>query len=216
MMRIERDKYNSREEVQTLKSLDPKWSSKKFSWKIKDNNGRWFDVRKKIKPILLEMTKSHCSFCDVFISSDFFHPSIEHFKPKSIFPLYAYKWENLFISCEGCTEKKGDNYSSYLLKPDHKDYDFEKYFEILVDGRLVPNSSLSDCRRAMADCTLKLYALNGRNDLVKRRKEEIKNYLLRRATSGEVISVSEEVSFRFVYLIKINHETLEFIESCCK
>lgn len=81
---------------------------------------------------LRRMTNDHCAFCDRYApekDSD----SIEHFKPKVMFPLLSFTWSNLFLCCVGC-QKRPKNWKQYetkrnlILKPDVASYDFFKYF----------------------------------------------------------------------------------------
>ncbi len=125
---------------------------------------RWRRNRKKGKDDLLRdlsaMTQHHCSFCDAYPMGRRLQPTIEHFRPKTIFPLLAYKWDNLFLCCRRCQEK-GDNFDEKLLKPDADDYDFDTYFAIeWATGELKPNPVASSENQKKAEITIKLYKLN--------------------------------------------------------
>jgi uncharacterized protein (TIGR02646 family) len=72
------------------------------------------------------LTNDHCCFCDKHApeqDSD----SIEHFKPKHIYPKVAYAWSNLFLCCTGC-QKRAKGWKTYehkqhlVLKPDVASY----------------------------------------------------------------------------------------------
>ena len=82
--------------VQKLLGADPypTWDGKgEFDWSVQIN-GRGFNIRKMLLPVLLEMTHKHCAFCDYYpLSSDHFHASIEHYQPKckDKFPEKAYE-----------------------------------------------------------------------------------------------------------------------------
>ena len=75
-------------------------STYKFSWRT--YQGKKVNVH--LVPVLVKMTKDHCSFCDGYPMRAFGGNSIEHFKPKSNPRYYrlAYQWENLFLSCPVC------------------------------------------------------------------------------------------------------------------
>jgi uncharacterized protein (TIGR02646 family) len=126
-----------------------------FSWRRYQNKGRT-----ELAADLSAMTQHHCSFCDAHPMGSRIKETIEHFKPKSKFPLLAYQWENLFICCGICQEK-GDEFHDMLLKPDVKNYDFDDYFDIdWVTGKLMPNAMATPDNRARAELTIKLYKLN--------------------------------------------------------
>ena len=141
-----------------------KWGNKYKENQIKGTKFNWFShngetVNHKLLPTLKIMTANHCSFCDG-------HPmtrignTIEHFRPKSIFPELSYQWENLFLCCGNC-QKKGDQFNELLLKPDEIDYEFHRYFDYNFEtGCLRPNpySDVKDQHRARI--TLIIYGLN--------------------------------------------------------
>ncbi|MCB1190969.1 MAG: TIGR02646 family protein [Leptospiraceae bacterium] len=124
-----------------------------------------------IQEPLLEMTRSHCAFCDGFFEQS--PVTIEHFKPKSIFPELAYEWNNLFPCCYTC-QQKSDDYKDLLLKPDELEYEYEKYFyNDYVTGEIVPNPKALVKDMARAEYTIKVYNLiaEGRNQGRKRYKK---------------------------------------------
>jgi uncharacterized protein (TIGR02646 family) len=127
--------------------------SARFTWHGKKN---WVDLSVRLS----QMTQHHCSFCDVFEVGPDVASTIEHFRPKSLFPLLAYQWENLFICCHNC-QSKGNKFDDALLKPDIKDYEFDYYFDIdWISGKLIPNIDISDEEQHRALVTIKLYKLN--------------------------------------------------------
>jgi uncharacterized protein (TIGR02646 family) len=128
-------------------------------------------INKLLLPILMKMTSilgeeenAHCSFCDGFPIQPVSANSIEHFRPKSLFPLLAYAWENLFYCCSKCQESKLEDFDERLLKPDVLDYSFEYYFQYdSKTGKIVSNpdrleSNFQDFQRA--EKTIELYGLN--------------------------------------------------------
>jgi len=47
------------------------------------------------------MTQAHCAFCDGQIGAES-RETVEHFRPKGLFPELAYAWDNLFPCCDLC------------------------------------------------------------------------------------------------------------------
>jgi len=194
MMKIDRISYVTHPDVQKLVNANLTWNPEngKFKWKV-TIGGEEFEINKAIKPILLEMTKNHCAFCDYLISSDFFHPSIEHFEPKSKCPEKAYLWENLFPSCNGCTEKKDDKFDIKLLKPDEDSYSFGVYFTVTGDGKIEPALTADGITRERAEVTIEIYKLNKRGTLLKERKKHFEDY----QKLGPIIN-EDDRNFRFL------------------
>ena len=100
-----------------------------FSWHTYKNE--------KVDQILLEqlriLTNNHCSFCDKYAPEED-SDSIEHFYPKKLFCSKAFTWSNLFLCCTGCQKspkgwkKRESTDRKKILKPDHPDYSFDKFF----------------------------------------------------------------------------------------
>ena len=135
--------------------LEETRSSRVFSWRRNKKCGY-----EELIDELSEMTNDHCSFCDSYPMVRRIRHTIEHFKPKTKFPLLAYKWNNLFLCCDLC-QQKGDEFDEKLLKPDDDDYCFDDFFDIKWDtGELIPNVDASEKDRQRAETTIRLYGLN--------------------------------------------------------
>ena len=150
-----------------LKEKEEEWGK---DWEVKytetkrSSDFKWRRYKKKgeddLREALSEMTQAHCSFCDVSPMGGVLDPTIDHFKPKTLFPLDAYKWENLFLSCRVC-QKRGNRFDEQLLKPDEDNYSFDNYFEINWDtGKLMPNRDACHEDQERARMTIKLFQLN--------------------------------------------------------
>jgi len=103
-----------------------------------------------IRPTLIAQTDYHCSYCDGFplMSAD---ETIDHFKPKSKFPLEVCNWENLYVACARCQKVKGDKFDNLLLRPDESSYDFSAYYFYDFtehEIRILPNLSIDKLERA--------------------------------------------------------------------
>lgn len=99
---------------------------------------------------LVEQTDAHCSYCDGFplMSAD---ETIDHFKPKSKFPLDVCNWDNLYVACAHCQKEKGDQFDDLLLRPDELSYNFESYFFYDYtenEIRILPNLSIDKLEKA--------------------------------------------------------------------
>jgi uncharacterized protein (TIGR02646 family) len=153
----------------------PQWLAEKYKtwgrdWKSKyEDSGkssdfRWRQHNKKSRNDLVDklcvMTQYHCSFCDGYPMGSLIKETIEHFRPKTKYPLLAYYWQNLFICCCIC-QQKGDAFDKALLKPDVASYEFDHYFDIEWDsGKIIPNIDSSAPNQQRAQVTIALYKLN--------------------------------------------------------
>ena len=143
--------------------------SSEFSWRQHNGFGKDNLVEK-----LLLMTHDHCSFCGIS-RMQVLQPTIEHFRPETVFPRLAYQWENLFISCHKCQEK-GDSFDDKLLKPDDEDYDFDTFFDIDWEtGKLEPSEVATLEQKARAKYTIEQYKLND-DGRPQARKDELETF----------------------------------------
>lgn len=162
-------------ENENYKKWGKNYAETKHSWhwhQYKNNA-----VDKLLKIDLISITKNHCSFCDAYRMPRPVESEIEHFRPKAIFPLLAYTWHNLFISCRNCQKTPaGFDMSKKnlrkLLKPDSKDYSFQKfYFFDSKTGKIeIRKVNLNTIEIERAEITRDYYNLND-EELVKSRLE---------------------------------------------
>lgn len=111
-------------------------------------------------PHLRHMTQGHCAFCDGY-PFDMSTETIEHFRPKSVYPHLAYHWDNLFLACNICQDAKLEKFNPLLIKPDEPHYKFEDYFQCnFKTGKLEPNRAGSWGNQLRAVITIRLYDLN--------------------------------------------------------
>jgi len=131
-------------------------SGKEFTWRFGEKKKR------ELKNLLKNMTAYHCSYCDSFpIGRRQIKDTIDHFRPKDIFKLLAYLWENLFIACHYCQERN-DDFDELLLKPDEADYSFDEYFAFdFTTFKIIPNPSKPIKNQERARITINLFRLNG-------------------------------------------------------
>ena len=55
-----------------------------------------------IKTALLKMSHGKCCYCECKIDEESKYLEVEHFQPKSLYPLLVVFWENLLPSCKRC------------------------------------------------------------------------------------------------------------------
>lgn len=108
------------------------------------------------------LTQNHCAFCDIFplLQSG---RTIEHFKPKSVYPEASHLWINLFYCCNACQITKMERFHESLLKPDQVEYSFNKYFVCQINDAaifILPNPRASNEDRLRAETTINIYGFN--------------------------------------------------------
>jgi uncharacterized protein (TIGR02646 family) len=143
---------------------------------------------------LLHDSQNHCAFCDLRPLRQM-GATVEHFKPKSLHFLLAYVWHNLFPCCGNC-QKKGEEFSKLLLKPDVEGFDFNDYFVYnYATGELEANPSLNLHNQDRALETCRLYQLNN-FERPEERKQVLENYL--KYIDAGVSLDKNDFSFRFM------------------
>lgn len=117
-------------------------------------------VNQKLIPLLMPQTQEHCSFCDHFPIDPPSIPTIEHLRPKAMYPLDAFRWANLYLSCTHC-QQKGVPFNESVLAPDAPDYDFDRYFRWdHTQGTLEVNENATPEERVRARHTIDYFRLN--------------------------------------------------------
>ena len=150
--------------------LVERWEAWGMRWerRLLNNPGARFNwpkfqrkpVNQLLLPHLKEQTQDHCSFCDIFPVSPPSDDTIEHFRPKSLFPKEVCRWDNLYYCCRHC-QKKLEEFDEDLLRPDDHDYDFDKYFRWdFILGTLEVNGNAPLENQKRAEVTIRLYRLN--------------------------------------------------------
>lgn len=77
----------------------------------------------KSKKELAAMSHQKCAYCESPINAER-SAAVEHYKPKSLFPLLAYDWDNYFLGCGGCNGAKSDKWplgGGAYVRPDQGD-----------------------------------------------------------------------------------------------
>ncbi len=157
-----------------------------FQWKTYQKK----KVNELLIPFLQKFTQNHCSFCDDFPFT-MSRETIEHFRPKSLFPNLAYTWENLFLCCDTCQSAKLEDFDEKLLKPDEKDYRFEDYFQCnYKTGELEANETQSPENQEKAKITIKIYELN-QEDRCKNRLRFLKYW------ENDADKIKDEFPYRY-------------------
>ncbi len=104
----------------------------------------------KVLPELHSAYGGICAFSGVFIPPVVGAKTVEHFKPKSLYPGLAYEWSNYRLVCSALNGRKSDN--DDVLDPfELKAGTFRIGF---ADGRIFPNPKLSGAARAAAQATI--------------------------------------------------------------
>jgi uncharacterized protein (TIGR02646 family) len=162
----------------------------KFPWYQHEKKS----VRDLLLPLLRNMTAGHCSFCDAFPLEGQSNEPIEHFRPKSVFPLLAYTWSNLYYCCEKCQSSKGEKWPDDVdvIAPDDPGYRWSDWFEFdYTNGQLRPNKFANELAQNRAAETIKLYGL-GLAERARRRILELKKW----NASDEQLRNIDEFAYR--------------------
>lgn len=84
-------------------------------------DARIYADKNEIRVMLAKLFYGKCSYCEAIVDMDTFNWEVEHFRPKArvdedpAHPGYywlAYKWDNLYVSCQYCNQLRRDNSKS--------------------------------------------------------------------------------------------------------
>jgi uncharacterized protein (TIGR02646 family) len=157
--------------------LSPRWEKWGKEWTERQARRQpfyWHEidgepVNRTLLPLLKAQTQDHCSFCDNFPVSPPSLDTIEHFRPKAMYPSDAYHWANLFFCCMHCQQKDGP-FSKSVIAPDAPDYEFDRYFRWdHTQGTLEVNENATPEEQAQARETIRFFRLNIDHPTVRKR-----------------------------------------------
>lgn len=114
------------------------------------------------KMALQEASFHKCMYCESKVSQVYF-ADIEHIKPKSRYPQYAFDWENLGYVCAICNGKKSDRFNE--ATPYINPYDEDPGENLLALGAFIRQKQGSE-RGEITICDIDL----NRAALIERRK----------------------------------------------
>ena len=111
------------------------------------------DVWGTAKAEITKMSNGKCAYCEGGINA-VRSGQVEHFRPKSLFPAQAYRWENYFLACGGCNGPKSDKWPEKggYLRPDRVDPSRSLCFG--EDGSVAAVAGRRDAARTVVDFEL--------------------------------------------------------------
>ncbi|MDE6607683.1 MAG: TIGR02646 family protein [Lachnospiraceae bacterium] len=117
------------------------------------------------------MNHERCSFCTKLIQDFDDEMTIEHIRIKRDYPHLIFQWNNLLCACRTCNTKRSTraHYPEKYLDPTKTD-DIEKYFCYQLDGKITANEGLDRDEREKAEYMIRLYRLNRKGLVCKRRE----------------------------------------------
>ncbi len=127
-----------------------------------------------------DMFRGKCAYCESFILHiDYGH--IEHYRPKSVYPILTFEWDNLLLACGVCNGKqfKGDkfpmidNETPAFINP-CEDNPFE-HFSFVFDENL--QKAFVYGKTIRGEITEKELGFNNRQDLLKYRSAHVQKLI---------------------------------------
>jgi uncharacterized protein (TIGR02646 family) len=169
-----------------------------FQWGSLLFNGIQTNIGESIIEVLQNLSNEHCHYCDrKQIRKGDVRPTIDHFCPKTIKPIKAFQWGNLFLACDSCQEYKGTRFSKKnLLKFDELAYNFNDYFYFDFDtAKVLTRPDISIENRHKARYTLTVLGIN-KNKRKESRLNEFEDFV-------NTIEAKRNIdNFSFRYFIK--------------
>lgn len=145
----------------------------------------------KYKKPIAAISHWQCAYCECTMNSERVC-QVEHFKPKSLFPLSAYDWDNYLLACGGCNGPKSDRWpqNGDYLRPDDPAFDPSVHLTFDANGDVVgmtPNAS-----QTITDFELKRKLLNEDRKLfisaIQQQLDLVVEFYALSAARGEVLA----------------------------
>lgn len=155
-------------------------------------------------------SNSNCSYCERQCKAvGGWAPTVDHFRPRSLFSELTYQWSNWIFSCRRCNEDyKKDKWASsgyvnpcasQLVERPERYFDYDE-----STGDVVPKHGISGTARQRALDTIDALGLSKR-DLVNPRFSSIRKFKEGLAESLTGLSFAERQGFVETFL-KMHHE----------
>lgn len=124
-----------------------------------------------------EMNHERCSFCTKVISEFDDEMTVEHIQIKRDHPRLIFQWSNMLCACRTCNTKRSTRpYVPEKYLDPTKLADIETYFSYQLDGTMAVNEDLDSEDQEKAEYMIKLYSLN-RKALVCKRREFLRKLM---------------------------------------
>ena len=122
-------------------------------------------------PILRDQHSGICNYCATWIPYSTGSHSVDHFRPKNIFPELAYEWTNFRYASSRFNSRKGikEIIDPVDIKPNDFTIDFSTMF-------IEPGVNTSASRYVLIEQTIEILRLNSDEDLIEERFEYYINY----------------------------------------
>jgi uncharacterized protein (TIGR02646 family) len=149
-------------------------------WKAKQKTKSFAPVKAALKEMCSDPTE-RCHYCeDAPVSG------IDHFRPKTLYPEWAFLWENFVYACQNCNGAKSNVFpleddQPLLIDPRSEDPMQFLSLDILNTFWFSPHHSLkqNDFGRRRAEETIKILTLNSRGAQVRGRRGAFNSYRAR-------------------------------------
>jgi uncharacterized protein (TIGR02646 family) len=111
------------------------------------------------KEAIASMSHRKCVYCEGPINAPR-AANVEHFKPKTLFPLLAYEWTNYFLGCTGCNGAKSSKWPKRGGYPRPDRGEPGRHFDFFEDGTVKAARPGSLADQMLEDFDLKRHWLN--------------------------------------------------------
>lgn len=137
----------------------------------KRHKGRYRYNTEETKRHFRKMNHERCAFCTKMMQDFEDEMTVEHIKIKRDYPEKIFQWSNLLCVCKTCNTKRSTHtyFPEKYLDPTKID-DIEDYFCYQLDGEIAVSGDLDDKKREQAEYMIKLYGLNRKGLVCKRRE----------------------------------------------
>ena len=162
---LEPERFNSRVRRRGLRFIRSNKEPTAKEWRT---HAYW----REVAPELYRTYGGVCAYSCHWIPSDTGANTVEHFRPKDLYPRKAYDWSNYRLVCSTLNGRKGkyeDVLDPFLIQ--------DGWFVIDFPSMLVkPHSDLSPSRRKKVEATITRLGLNDEGTCLKSRVKWLKDY----------------------------------------
>lgn len=136
------------------RQLTPRWVDHYRRGRVKPTDARWRDFQRQLAARFRDI----CGYCEELCKGE-----VDHFQPKSRFPVLVYEWTNWILACHTCNGAKLEKWPScgYVDPCARRGTEYpEAYFDFHTPtAEIVPGASLAGSSGERPSRPLRIWGL---------------------------------------------------------
>ncbi len=101
--------------IQNFLSIESADRIRLYDLQYQGDRSKLANVTNLLKDALMLQFEGRCSYCDTAVTRGM--AFIDHFRPKSKYPEFMFRWDNIYLSCHDCSRRKASAFPNVEGRP---------------------------------------------------------------------------------------------------